>query len=51
MIDVTSWLTEFIERYPESFYIYKKEKPDREMISLYFNSEDPFSRYGIQSFH
>lgn len=25
MTDVTTWLTDFIERYPESFYQYKKE--------------------------
>lgn len=25
VIDVTSWLTDFIERYPESFYEYKRE--------------------------
>ena len=28
IIDVTSWLTDFIERYPESFSDYKKENPD-----------------------
>jgi uncharacterized protein len=27
VIDVTSWLTDFIERYPESFYQYKNENP------------------------
>ena len=25
VIDVTTWLTDFIERYPESFYQYKRD--------------------------
>lgn len=28
VIDVTAWMTDFIERYPESFYQYKKENPE-----------------------
>jgi hypothetical protein len=28
VIDVTAWLTDFIERYPKSFYQYKKENPE-----------------------
>jgi hypothetical protein len=27
VIDVTAWMTDFIERYPDSFYQYKKEHP------------------------
>lgn len=28
VIDVTTWLTDFIERYPESFHQYKRENPE-----------------------